>query len=444
MRDPTGDVTELLRQLIRNGCVNDGTVESGREVRSADVIAGLLEGAGLEVARFEPAPGRASVVARIDGTDPAAPSLAYVAHLDVVPVNPSGWREDPFGGELIDGVVWGRGAVDMLGTTASMAIAVRRLIASGFRPRGTLVFVACADEEALGTWGSQWLTERETDAVRTDYVITEFGGMRFPGDPARPRMPVMAGEKGTYWCRLRVRGTPGHASMPHRTDNAVVKAAEVVRRLAGFRPPPRMHELWRRFVDGIEMPEEMREVMLDPARFDEWCDQMPVGLGRMLHACTHTTVAPTIARGGTKTNIIPAEAEVQLDVRTLPGQTGAEARAMLLDALGDLARDVEIVEENPSEASASAVETPLWDVLNTVTGALVPGARTVPFLTVGATDARFFRRLGAVAYGYGLLSERIPIQDFMQMFHGDNERIDQESLRLSTELWTAVAREFLA
>src|SRR5215210_7835120 len=171
--DLTGEVTELLQALIRNQCVNDGRVESGHEIRSADVLTQVLEGPGIDVERYEPEPGRTSVVARIEGTNPDAPSLLLMGHTDVVPVSPERWKHDPFGGELIDGEVWGRGAVDMLNLTASMAVAVKRLAASGFTPRGTLTYLAVADEEALGTWGAEHLVTSELDAIRSDYVITE-------------------------------------------------------------------------------------------------------------------------------------------------------------------------------------------------------------------------------------------------------------------------------
>ena len=175
-------------------------------------------------------------MARIEGSDPDAPALCYLGHTDVVPANADTWSRDPFGGELVDGEVWGRGAVDMLNITASMAVAFERLARSGFRPKGTLVLAAVADEEALGSHGAGWLTEHAADAVEADYVITESGGIPIE-TPGGRRLPIMVGEKGSCWCRLRVRGEAGHASPPLRTDNALVTAAEVVRRLADFRPP---------------------------------------------------------------------------------------------------------------------------------------------------------------------------------------------------------------
>jgi len=446
MATTVDEVTDLLQPLIRNACVNDGTAVSGQEVRTVDVLQSYLEGGGLDVERYEPVPGRASLVTRIEGSDPNAPSLCLMGHSDVVPVNENGWTRDPFGGELVDGVVWGRGAVDMLNLTSSMAVAVKHLADSGFRPKGTLVYTAVADEEALGTHGAKWLVEHERDAVVTDYVVTEMGGMRMPlPSPSGPKLPVMVAEKGTYWCRLTVKGTPGHGSMPLRTDNAVVKAAVIVQRLAEFRPEAQMHDVWRRFVDAADLLPELRETLLDPEKVVAFAETFPdVGMARMVHAATHTTISPNIVHGGQKTNIIPDRVDLELDIRTLPGQTSGDVRAMLADALGpELFASVDITAQSDDESTASSLDNPLWDSITKVTEAMVPGTRTMPFLLVGATDARFFRRAGSIAYGYGLFSERIPFAQFMSMFHGDDERVDQESLDLSTNLWEALATDLL-
>ncbi|MDQ2724586.1 MAG: M20/M25/M40 family metallo-hydrolase [Actinomycetota bacterium] len=441
--DTTGPVADLLTQLIRNGCVNDGTAASGHEVRSADVLAGWLEGPGLDLERYESAPGRTSVVARIEGSDPRAPTLMLMGHTDVVPANPDRWQRDPFGGELIDGEIWGRGAVDMLNLTSSMAMAVRNLARSSFQPRGTLIYLAVADEEALGSWGAEWLCREHPDAIAADYVLTEPGGVQIP-TPAGVRLPVSAGEKGAYWVTLAVAGTAGHGSQPWHADNALVTAAHVVTRLAEYQPKADVHEAWRRFVNGAGLPPEVTEALLDPARIDQALELLPPALARQAHACTHTTFAPTVAHGGVKTNVIPDRVDLDVDIRTLPGQTGAEVRDMLVDALGNLADRVTIglIADDPS--TTSPLDTPLWDSLARVSAALLPGTALIPSMTVGATDARFFRRLGATSYGFGMLSERVTLETYAAMFHGDDERVDLESLRLSSALWEATARDLLA
>jgi acetylornithine deacetylase/succinyl-diaminopimelate desuccinylase-like protein len=330
----------------------------------------------------------------------------------------------------------------MLNLTASMAVAVRRLANSGFRPKGTLIYLAVADEEALGTHGADHLVAHERDAVVADYVITESGGIPIPS-PAGIKLPVIVGEKGTWWCTLRITGTPGHASQPFRTDNALVKAAEVVRRLAEFRPPTVLHDVWRAFISSMGYADEISGPLLREEGFVEMCEQLPLGMGRQFHACTHTTIAPTVVHGGTKTNVIPDTVDLELDIRTLPGQVGAEVRQMLDEALGDLASEVSIIASADDPSTASPTETPLWDSLARVSKGFYPDSQTVPFLTVGATDARFFRRAGCTAYGFGLFSERLSLEDYGTMFHGDDERVDVESLRLSTLMWEAVARDLI-
>ncbi len=443
--EPTNpaETVELLQQLIRNACVNDGTPDSGGESTSAALLQNYLEGPGIDVERLAGRPGRDSVVARIEGSDPTAPTLLLMGHTDVVPANASRWRHDPFGGELIDGEVWGRGAVDMLNLTSSMAVATKTLARSGFRPRGTLIYLGVADEEAMGTWGADHLLTHEREHVMADYVLTESGG--FPTQTASGiKLPVIVGEKGSFWCRLRIAGTPGHGSQPYRTDNALVTAADIVSRLAAHRPETMIHDTWVRFIQGLELGDELTHGLTTADGFLDFCEVLPIGLARQAHACTHTTISPNVVHGGSKTNVIPDMVEVELDIRTLPGQRGDDIRAMLNDVLGELAQRVEIVIIEDNEASASPLDTPLWDTLATVVDRWYPGAQTIPFLSVGGTDARFYRREGSVAYGFGLHSPRITFDQFSAMFHGDDERIDIESLRLSTEMFEVVAREILA
>ena len=445
--EQTAEVVDLLQHLIRNACVNDGTVSSGHESRSVDVLSQYFGNSGFDIETYEAVAGRSNVVVRIEGSDPDAPSLLLMGHTDVVPVNEEHWQRDPFGGELVDdehgrAQVWGRGAVDMLNLTASMAVATRRLADSGFRPRGTLIYLGVADEEALGTYGAAHLVEHERDAVMADYVITESGGIPITS-PEGIKLPVIVGEKGTWWTTLRVRGTAGHASQPFRTDNALVTAAEVVRRIHTYRPPTVLHDVWRRFVDSVGYPPELTAPLLQEEGFVELCETLPLGMARQFHACTHTTFAPTVIHGGSKTNVIPDTVDIEVDVRTLPGQRAEEVRALLDDALGELSSSVELLRVHDDPSTASPIDTPLWDSISRVCTQFYADATTIPFLTVGATDARFFRRAGATAYGFGLFSTALSMEDYGLMFHGDNERVDVESLRLSTEMWEALARDLL-
>ena len=441
-----GEATELLQQLIRNACVNDGTPGSGNEDRQVATLRSYLDVPGAEIQTFNKRPGRGNLVLRVEGSDRNAPALLLMGHTDVVPANPEGWDRDPFGGELVDGEVWGRGAVDMLNITATMAVATKCLLRNGFRPRGTLIYMGVADEEAEGTFGAKFMTEEHWDAVAAQNVITENGGVRLdlPGDPDDLRLNLTVGEKGTQWVKLRVRGTPGHGSAPYASDNAVVKAAQIAARVAEYKPPTTLHDLWRRYIEAMRFPPELARALSDDGTLDAVLPTLPLGLAKLVHASTRHTFSPNVLRGGSKVNVIADEALIEIDIRTLPEASRDDVRAMLQDAIGDLWPEVEIVHESDNVSTASAVDTPLRDVLERVTRSLVPDARLVPVLTVGATDNRFFRRRGAVAYGYGLMSPELPMSQFRSMFHGRNERVHVESLRLSTELWVRTAREFLA
>lgn len=438
-----GETTELLQQLIRNGCVNDGTPDSGGERRNADTLADLLTGAGLEVQRFTPRGDRTSIVARIEGWDPTAPRVCLMGHTDVVPFNAAGWREDPLGGELIDGEVWGRGAIDMLNLTASMAVAVRQLARSGFRPRGDLVYFGVADEEAMGVLGAKWMCEHHWDAIACDYVLTEMGGWSVHG-AAGHKVGISVGEKGLAWRRLRIKGTPGHGSMPFGADNALVKAAEVIRRIAAYRPRARIDHIWRAQVEAARLPEELKAALLDPERVFAALEQLPPMAAKHLHACCHTTFSPNVAHGGVKANVIPDLVELDVDIRTVPGTTPEDVQNHLREALGEaLFAEVEIIPVVDHPASISPLDTPMWNALSRQVKSVYPDAEFLPELLIGATDARFFRDKGVVGYGTGLFDRNVTLEEFASRFHGHNERIDTTSLGLCANLWTGVVKDLL-
>jgi acetylornithine deacetylase/succinyl-diaminopimelate desuccinylase-like protein len=437
----TGRTVELLQTMIRNECVNDGTVGSGHEIRNAQVLGTVLDGAGIPYEMFDAAPGRTSLVARIAGTDPDVPSLCLNGHTDVVPVTPSGWSRDPFGGELVDGEVWGRGAVDMLNLTASMAVALTDLVSDGFRPRGDIVFFAVADEESGSAYGARWMADHHADLITTDYVLTENGGLH-GGNEDAPTIGVTVGEKGVAWRRVTVRGVPGHGSTPFKANNALVTAAGVVSRIAEYRPPARFHELWRDQVESLRLDDETKAAMLDPARIEDALDAME-GPASHLYSCSHTTLSPNTLTSQTKTNVIPDTVTIDVDVRTMPGDGPDEVEAHLREALGDLYDRVEVEPLMNDTASISRMDNPLWDSLQRAVGRRYQGARLRPQVSVGFTDARVHRDLGAIAYGAGLLSPSVSARDFGARFHGNDERIDVESLGLTTQLWIDVVRDLL-
>ncbi len=430
----TEENIELLQAMIRNQCVNDGTPESGHEDRNAHLLRDELESSGVEMQLLEVLPGRSSLVARHSGTDPDAPALMLMGHTDVVPVSPEGWKVDPFGGERIGDEIWGRGAVDMLNVTSSMAVAFRHLVASGKRYPGDIVYFAVADEEAGGKYGAEALIESDWEALRCDYVLTEYGGS--PLITADETIVLLTtAEKGLGARRLHVHGSPGHGSMPWGTDNAINKAAAIVKRIEAYNPGARIDELFRSRVRSHNFPAELEARLLDPGQILEALGEIEPGLARNLHSCSHTSFSNNVIHGGTKTNTIPDEVVLEVDIRILPGETTADVEQHLRDAIGpELMGSVTVEPIHQGTSTESSTETVLWDALTDSIQMTYPGAKVLPSMVTGGTDARFFRRRGIPAYGAGLLSSKVSMGEFMNRFHGHNERIDVESLRLTTKL----------
>ncbi len=438
---PAGEVVELAATLIRNGCVNDGTPASGHEERSVATLAAYLGEAGQV---WEPSPGRQSVLYRVPGRVPGAPSLMLMGHLDVVPVNPTGWSRDPFAGEVVDGVLWGRGAVDMLNQTAAMAAVFKRhLGGEAPRPAGDLLLLAVADEEAGGRLGADWLVRNAWDEVACDYQLNEIG---MPNIGAA--LPVTVAEKGPFWRRLHTEGIPGHASQPYGRSNALVPLATALARLAETGTPVEITPEWEQFVDGLDLPAEEREALVDPDRIDAAIDDLAlddVGYARWVHACTHMTVTPTVITAGVKANVVPDEGHAEIDIRAVPGQDATTVDDHLRKVLGpDLYEDIEIEPVMDMPANGSAPSGPLWAAIGEAQQALTGATRLIPTLIPVATDARFFRARGTVAYGVGLFDERVTFGDLLAMFHGNDERVSVESLRLTAELTRLTVERFSA
>ncbi|GAA4773145.1 M20/M25/M40 family metallo-hydrolase [Microbacterium gilvum] len=431
--------TELLQQLIRNAAVNDGSPDSGHEIRQVRTLQAFFEGSGLEGVVVEPHPGRGNLVIRIPGTDPHAPSLALLGHTDVVPVEPAGWERDPFGAEIVDDVLWGRGAIDMLDLTAAYAVVTRQIARSGFRPRGDLVFAAVADEENGGHYGAGWLTEHRLELIDADYVLTESGGA-----PAgsRPAIGVMIGEKGQAPRTLRVTGVPGHGSAPWGSRNAAVIAAEAISRISRFRTPTVITPQWHAYAAALELGADVTAALQSPERLYEG---LPA-TGRLqgfAHASTHTTISPNVVHAGEKHNVIPGEATIRLDIRVLPDVDAAEIEGYIREALGDLLEHIRIEGDLIVPSTVSPVETPLFDVLRSAVRRARPAAELLPMLAAGGTDGRFYRARGIPAYGFGVLSDRWDYGTFRTLFHGHNERIDLDSIALTADALDFTVREFL-
>lgn len=422
------DAIGLLRALIREACVNDGSPDSGQEIRSVRVLQRFLAPAvaagRVETQVLESAPGRASLIARVRGTDPAAPSLGLLGHLDVVPVDPEGWTRNPFGGDLIDGEVWGRGAVDMLYLTAVFACVLREVALAPEPPRGDLVLLAVADEEAGGEYGIHWLVREHPEAVRVSEALSESGGMRMGAHVA-----IEVAEKGSAGRRLVMRGKPGHASIPYGAASAAYRVGEVLQRLGEVAPAAQLGELWDAFVAARIDDPALAERLRDPVSIDAALPYLG-GIAGYAHAVSRITLSPTVLRAGMTHNVIPAVGTIDLDIRTLPGTSDQEVDELLAAVLGPLVDEVEIQYLRGWAATASSAHEPLFAAIERAVEA-VSGAPTVPIMAAGGSDARVLRELGIPAYGFGLLGPDWSYERYREGVHGNDERIDVESVELS-------------
>jgi acetylornithine deacetylase/succinyl-diaminopimelate desuccinylase-like protein len=409
-------VVELLRQLIRL----DTTNPPGRETLAAEVLRDYLEAAGVECALYARDPARANLVARIRGRG-AGPSLALLSHTDVVLADPGEWQRDPFGAELVDGEVWGRGALDMKGEVAASAAAVASLAREGWRGSGDLVFVAAADEEVGAGFGLEWLVQAHPDAVRTDFSLNEGGGDRIELGGNAYYLCSTA-EKRTAPFLLRVHGRSGHASMPGIADNALVKAAPLIERLGDFSVEPTLIPEVIAFFGAVLGREPPAGDALGAAR------RLSPLAAELVEPLLGMTVSPTKVRASDKRNVIPALCEVTLDVRLLPGQTPDDAEAALRSRLGDGDYELENIES--SGGTRSPIGGPLWDAVESFVEAEEPGAKAVPCCVAGFTDSHWVRdAFGTVAYGFFPARELDP-EVAARLIHSADERIPVGDLEL--------------
>lgn len=445
------DTLALLQTLVRNACVNDLTPDSGREARNADSLEEFFAresaSGAVTVRRLEPRPGRTTIIVTVPGTDPDAEPLTFLGHTDVVPVDAARWTRDPFGGDIegqgAEARIYGRGTVDMLGLTAPMAAVTRevaREAGAGRPPRGTVTFVGVADEEARGGLGAKWLSENHPDAFSWRNCISETGGSHLPVADGSDAVVVTVGEKGASQRRLHVTGEPGHGSQPWGRDLTVARIAEVARRISAMTPAVSGDPLWSGFVSAFRLSPEIHDALVTAPEED---DYLAFGdLARYAHAISHLTVSPTVLSAGKAINVLPSSAYLELDIRTLPGQTDEEVDAELRRALGDLAEEVEFERLICEPAEVSPVDSALYAAIVETVRDFFPDAAVVPVLSAGGTDLRFGRRLGGVGYGFALNARERSLAEINSQLHGHDEHLYLDDLRLTLAAYRTLVRRF--
>jgi acetylornithine deacetylase/succinyl-diaminopimelate desuccinylase-like protein len=419
---------DLLRALLRF----DTTNPPGNEAECVAFLADHLRRAGVEPEVLSPTPGRANLVARLPGGDGGAAPLLLNGHVDVVAAEAGRWRHPPFAGEVHDGAVWGRGAVDMKQMVAMSVTVVGLLARLGVPLRRDLKLAAVADEEAGCAAGSAWLVDHHPDKVRAGHALGEVGGATlYLG--GRPFYPVQVAEKGIAWLRASATGATGHGSIP-RDDNAVVRLAEflarVGRRRLALHPSPEA----RRFLEALAgLQGRAGRAAVPLLLHPRWSDLVlrravrDPAMTRLLRAVLRNTATPTVVHAGHKVNVIPGRAEAELDGRIAVGSSEAE----LLAELGALAGpDIELELIAPSRPpTVSPPDGELFATVAAVVAEHHPGAVAVPTITPGFTDAKFWSTLGAACYGFTPIRLEPGGPDFTAMFHGDDERVPVAGLQ---------------
>ena len=448
------EVTDLLQRLLRV----DTTNPPGNETAASELLRDYLEANGVACELIAKVPERANLVARIPGD--GGPSLLLLSHTDVVLADPAEWSVPPFAGELRsdeDGraQVWGRGALDMKGQVAASAVAIASLAREGFRPSGDLIFAATADEEVGEDFGLAWLCREHPDAVRCDYAINEGGGERIELEDGRPVYAATVAEKmsAPFW--LRVRGRSGHASMPGIADNALVKAARLIGRLAAFRPEPQLGPEVEGFLSVV-----LGEVPRAPDAVER-AREISVAAAAIVEALLAPTFSPTMVSASLKRNVIPALCEVEVDCRLLPGQHPEHVEPLIRAVLdagnivggaddvqrgargGDVDYELEWIEARGG--TRSPLDTPLWRALEEWVAAAEPGARAAPLASAGFTDSHWLREaFGTVAYGFFPASAELPTAVAASLIHSADERIPVSDLELGVGWLRHAAQAVLA
>jgi acetylornithine deacetylase/succinyl-diaminopimelate desuccinylase-like protein len=425
------EVTALLQALLRLDTVNP----PGNETQAAHLLRDYLAQNGIESELYARVPERANLVARIAGGD--GPSLAFLCHTDTVLADPGEWARDPWSGDLVDGEVWGRGALDMKDQVAANAVAFASLAREGFEPAGDLLFVATADEEVGGDdgYGLAWLCAEHPEAVRCDYAINEGAGERLLIRD-RPVYFAATAEKMSAPFTVRVHGRSGHASMPGIADNALVKSARYLEALGAYEPPQRL----------IPEAKSLLEAVLgETPPLDEALERAAAAnplLPALVEPLLAFTLSPTMIDASHQRNVIPAVCEITVDCRLLPETTPADVEPLIRAALGNGHYDLEF--DEAVGGTRSPLRTPLWEALTRFVETIEPGARLAPVACAGFTDSHFLREaFGTVAYGFFPIRHMDP-ELATKLVHSANERIEVDDLELGVEMLRSVASTLLS
>jgi acetylornithine deacetylase/succinyl-diaminopimelate desuccinylase-like protein len=433
MSDLRAETTDVLQALVRFNTVNP----PGNERPAIEYLEAYLREAGFFTELLAAHDSRPNLVATLDSGEPG-PAIVYLGHVDTVLADPDDWTFDPWSGEISGNHLWGRGALDMKSQVAAEAVAAANLAREGWRPaRGALKLVFVVDEETGGEAGARWLTEQHPDKVRCDYLINEGGGAWFEYG-GRRLYGVCCGEKGVIRFTLTARGTAGHASLPRAGDNALLKLAPVLSRLATRQPGFDLTDGSRALLEGLG------EDPADPARAMQHILQDAPALAVMVEPMLGVTLAPTMAHASDKINVIPSRARLRVDCRVPPSMGEDVAVTRLHEVLGDVAEGLDIEITERQRANVSAPSGLLMETIENWVRGRDPEASTVPVLLPGFSDSSWFRTAFPDVVAYGFFPQRHQsLLEIAPLVHNADERIDLRDLGFATEFFVDLARTLL-
>jgi acetylornithine deacetylase/succinyl-diaminopimelate desuccinylase-like protein len=431
------ETTDVLRELVRFNTVNP----PGHERPAIEFLASYLRDAGLKTELLADDEDRPNLVADLTGAggdSDGGPTLCYLGHVDTVLADPSEWAHDPWSGDVIDGFLWGRGALDMKSQVAAGAVAAATLARGGWRPRsGSLKLVFVSDEETGGDVGAHWLTDAHPDRVRCDMLLNEGGGDVFEFE-GRRRYGVCCAEKGIFRFKLTARGAAGHASLPRTGDNALLKLGPVLDRIAAAEPSFELTEAPAELLRGLGADPD------DPAGALERIAADSPALLVIVEPMLGVTLTPTMAHASDKINVIPSRAYLKIDCRVPPGLGEDAVHRRIAHVLGSVADQLEVEFTEQVTGNSSPVESPLMDAIDRWVRANDPGAETVPVILPGFSDSRWFRDQFPECVAYGFFPQRHQtLLESAPLVHNADERIDVRDLGFATACYSDLARELL-
>ncbi|MHA1253700.1 MAG: M20/M25/M40 family metallo-hydrolase [Candidatus Helarchaeota archaeon] len=405
------ELIKILQDLIKIDTSNP----PGNEIEAANYLYDLLSKEGFDCEIFESEPGRGNLFTILEGQDNSKPALLLQNHLDVVPANKSNWDHDPFSGDIIDGMIWGRGAVDMKGTVAGQVFAIILLKRENIKPKRTIKFLSVADEERGGTYGAKYMVENYWDKIKAEFVIGEGGGFKLPIKQFE-KYTVQVAEKGPFWTKIKVVGEASHASIPKTGDNALTKMANIIKKIDDYKIPVHITDIYKKMVNSLDINFLFKSLLKSKTLI------MPIlnliskkfpTIKSFIEPLIKMNITPTVCHSGNKVNIVPDEAICELDCRLLPGMTSKD----LLNQLRKI-----LIEEIMKEIDNNA--------------------KLMPFMVPGTTDNRFFREKNSIAYGFHPMIMDLPFEEMTKLAHGKNERISINNLKFGAEFYYKLIKTF--